>query len=77
MDTNLRKYELIERLVLTEDELLLSQVEAILDGSEILLWNDLNPKLKESINRGLDQSKQGLGTPHEEIMKEFRSRLSK
>ncbi len=77
MDTNLKKYELIERLVLTEDELLLKQVEAILEGSGIEFWDDLNPKLKESINRGLEQSRQGLGTPHEEVMKEFRSRLPK
>lgn len=77
MDANLKKYELIKRLVQTEDELLLKQVEAILEGSNIEFWDDLNPKLKESISRGLEQSRQGLGTLHDEVMKEFRSRLSK
>ncbi len=76
MDAN-KKYELIEKLVMTEDESLLNQVKAVLEGSEIQFWDDLNPKLKESINRGLEQSKQGIGIPHDEIMRQFRSRLSK
>ena len=71
------KYELIEKLVLTEDELLLNQVRAILEGSEIQLWEDLNPKLKASIKRGVAQSKKGKGTPHEVVMKEYPARLQK
>ena len=74
---NLKKYELIERLVNTKDELLLLQVETLLEGSEKDFWDALNPKLKESIERGLAQSKRGEGRPHEEVMKEIRSRLTK
>ncbi|MBI1768534.1 MAG: hypothetical protein HYR67_09180 [Bacteroidetes bacterium] len=75
--TDEKKYELIEKLVHTEDELLLNQVKAILDGSDIDLWNDLNPKLKASINRALDQSKKGIGMVHEDIMNEYRARFKK
>ena len=75
--TDLNKYELIEKLVHTEDELLLNQVKAILDGSNIDLGNELNPKLKSSINRGIEQSKQGLGMVHEDVINEYRARLKK
>ena len=75
--THQKKYELIEKLVHTEDELLLNQVKAILDGSDIDLWSNLNPKLQASIKRGLEQSKQGLGMVHEDVMNEYRARLKK
>ena len=69
------KYALIEKLVKTDDELLLEQVRALLEGNSIQVWDDLNPKLKEALNRGLEQSKKGLGTPHNKVMKEVRARL--
>ena len=75
MDANSKKYELIEKLVITDDELLLEQIGAILEGNTLQVWDELNPKLKEALNRGLDQSKKGLGTPHAEVMKEARVRL--
>lgn len=75
MNANSKKYELIEKLVKTDDELLLEQVGAILEGNTLQVWDELNPKLKEALNRGLDQSKKGLGTPHAEVMKEARARL--
>ena len=75
MDANSKKYELIEKLVMADDELLLDQVHALLEGSAIQVWDDLNPKLKEALNRGLEQSKKGQGTPHAEVIKKVRARL--
>ncbi len=75
--TDQKKYELIERLIHTEDETLLNQIKAILEGSDIDLWDGINPKLKESINRGLEQSKQGVGIVHEDLMNQYRARLKK
>jgi predicted transcriptional regulator len=62
-------------LVNTDDELLLEQVHALLEGNAIEVWDELNPKLKDALNRGLEQSKKGKGTPHDEVMKEIRARL--
>mgnify|MGYP003424906958 CR=1 FL=1 len=67
------KSELIEKLVKSNDEDLLSQIKAILDGSQHQLWDEMNPILKASIQRGVDQSNQRIGMVHEEIMKEYRA----
>ncbi len=77
MDTHQKRHDFIEMLSSTEDELLLNQVEAIPEGSNVSIWDDLNPRLKESIDRGLEQSKRGLGVAHDEVMKDFRARLPK
>ncbi len=76
MDTK-EKYQLIEKLVLSKDEKLLLQVKSIIEGNELKLWDELNPRLKASIQRGLDQSNEGLGIVHEEAMKEYRKKLKK
>jgi hypothetical protein len=71
------KYQLIEKLVLSKDENLLLQVKSIIEGNELKLWDEMNPKLKASIQRGLDQSHKGIGMVHEEAMKEYRKKLKK
>ncbi|HEY5824918.1 MAG TPA: hypothetical protein VIT44_11155 [Cyclobacteriaceae bacterium] len=71
------KYELIEKLVLTEDEAVLQQVKELLEGNATFFWNELAPKLKESINRGLEQSDNNIGFSHDESMKQARARLQK
>ena len=72
-----QKYELIEKLVLSKDDDLLMQIKRIIDGNELTLWDEMNPKLKASIQRGLDQSHRGIGIVHEEAMKEYRKKLKK
>ncbi len=71
------KYELIEKLVLSKDDNLLLQVKSIIEGNELTLWDEMNPKLKASIQRGLDQSHKGIGVVHEDAMKEYRKKLKK
>lgn len=72
------KYELIEKIVNTENETLLQQVKHLLEEEEAEDWNDLPVELKKSIQRGLSQSKKGQGTPHSKVMKEIRKKyLSK
>jgi hypothetical protein len=71
------KYQLIEKLVLSKDENLLLQIKELIESSELKLWDEINPKLKASIHRGLDQSQKGIGMVHEEAMKEYRKKLKK
>jgi hypothetical protein len=71
------KYELIEKLVLSKDENLLLQIKSIIEGTELKLWDEMNPKLKASIQRGLDQSHKGMGIVHEEAIREYRKKLKK
>lgn len=76
MDTE-QKYRLIEKLVLSEDENLLSQIQQLIEGNELQFWDEMNPKLKASIKRGLEQSKAGMGVAHEDAMKGYRAKLGK
>lgn len=71
------KYELIEKLVLSKDEAMLLHIKSIIEENELKLWDEINPQLKASIQRGLEQSRQGIGIVHEEAMKEYRKKLRK
>ncbi len=71
------KNELIEKLTKSNDEDLLSQIKAILDGNQQKFWDEMNPVLKASIQRGVDQSNQRIGIAHEEVMIEYRMRIKK
>jgi hypothetical protein len=71
------KYQLIEKLVLSKDNNLLLQVKRIIEGNELKLWDEMNPNLKASIQRGLDQSHKSMGVVHEEAMKEYRKKLKR
>lgn len=66
------KKEIIELISKIEDDVLLNQVKAILEGSQIELWDELTPALKESIQRGINQSTQNEVTPHHEVMSSYR-----
>jgi hypothetical protein len=46
------KSELIDLISKTDDAILLNQIRAILEGTQIVLWNELNPALK-----GLDSKR--------------------
>lgn len=50
------KYTIIEKVVRTEDEAVLNQIKEILDFSEEKFWKDINPSLKASLERGIEQS---------------------
>ena len=70
------KYDLIEKIVNTENETLLHQVKHLLEEEETESWENLNPELKASIKRGLAQSAKGQLTPHEKVMKQLHKKYS-
>ena len=71
------KYDLIERIVKTENEVLLNQVKHLLEEEETESWNDLNPALKASIKRGIAQADKGKVSPHSEVMKRLKKKMGK
>ncbi len=70
------KYDLIEKIVRTDNEILLQQVKTLLEEEEVESLEDLDPALQASIKRGLAQSSKGLVTPHQKVMKQFRKKYS-
>jgi hypothetical protein len=68
------KDALIKKLISTEDDAILNQVREILDISESDFWNNLNPKLKAGIERGIQQAQNGDLTFNSEVMKNIREK---
>ncbi|MDB5282279.1 MAG: hypothetical protein JWO06_1354 [Bacteroidota bacterium] len=71
------KYDLIEKIVNTENETLLYQVKHLLEEDEAESWENLNSSLKASIKRGLAQIDKDKITPHNEVMKGLRKKYRK
>ena len=71
------KYDLIEKIVRTDDQIILNQVKHLLEEEETQSWGTLNPALKKSIEKGLAQSRKGEVKPHSKIIKEIRKKYSK
>jgi len=73
MDTK-EKNTLVKKILDTEDDAILNQIREILDFSSRDFWNNINPKLKASLERAFEQSEKGEVTPHQEVMKELRNK---
>ena len=71
MNLQLEKQNLIDRLKEIEDETLILKVKRIMDDA-----HRSSELLEASIVRGLQQSKSGEVIPHEQVMKEFRSKYN-
>jgi hypothetical protein len=71
------KYDLIEKIVNTDNEVLLQQVKILLEGDGVESWDDLDPNLRASLEEGIAQSDRGEVIPHEEVMKEIRKKYPK
>ena len=72
MDVRLEKQNIINRLEGVTDESLILTVKNLLDYA---LGKDENDELfEQSIARGIQQSKEGKVTPHEEVMAEMRAK---
>ncbi len=70
MDASL-KYSLIEKLVNTEDEAVLNQVNDFL-SLEKNHWDTMNPKLKASLEEALLQVEKKEYVEHEQVIKNIK-----
>lgn len=71
------KYDLIEKIVQTEDETVLHQIKNLLGEGEVESWESLEPELKASLKRGLAQSSKGQVKAHNEIMGKLKKKIKK
>lgn len=71
------KYDLIEKIVQSEDEVLLQQVRHLLDEQETNDWSKIDSSLKQSLNRALIQSEANEVRSHTVVMKEIKARFKK
>ena len=71
------KFKMVEKIMTSDDDVLLNEVKLLLGLSDYDFWNELSDPVKASIQRGLKQSEQGETTPHEKVMAEIRARFLK
>ena len=75
MNLQSKKLELVQLILNTEKPTILAKVEAVLKkekGTD--WWDDISQAEKESIEKGLAEADKGELIPHEEVMKEVRSK---
>ncbi|HEX8528543.1 MAG TPA: hypothetical protein VF646_00905 [Cytophagales bacterium] len=63
MDTTL-KYQLIEKIVQTDDEAVLREIQALLESATGDWWATTSEAERESIERGIGQADRGEVVPH-------------
>ncbi len=71
MDLQTKKIELAKMLLETEDTALLEEIKELFEKQEKDFWEELPETAKEGIKRSQQQAKDGLLTPHEEVMKKY------
>jgi predicted transcriptional regulator len=65
MDSTL-KYQLIEKIVQTNDESLLQEIKVLLESASGDWWEKTSQAERESIERGIQQADRGEVIPHEQ-----------
>jgi hypothetical protein len=71
------KYMIVEKIIQSEDDALLSEVGAILGVPQIDFWHELPNEVKQSINEAKAELDRGEGIPHEQVMAEIKERFLK
>jgi len=68
-----RKLLIIEQLARTSSKKIIDEVEVILKKDDF--WLDLSDAAKASIERGIEDGKNGRKKPHTEVMKKYKKWL--
>ncbi len=71
------KYKIVEKIIQSEDNALLSEVGAILGVSQTDFWHKLPEEVKQSINDAKAELDRGEGIPHDNVMAEIKERFLK
>jgi len=71
------KYKIVEKIIQSEDDILLNEVGAILGLPQTDFWTELPEGIKQSINEAKAQLDRGEGIVHNEIMAGVKERFLK
>ena len=59
MDLNSEKLELLQKIIETQDVVLLKKIKAIFDEIEKEVWEELTPEQQQEINVGIQNENRG------------------
>jgi hypothetical protein len=69
------KYKIVEKIIQSNDDSLLSEVNLLLGLSEGDFWKEIPEEVKEAIHQAKAQLDQGEGIAHEQITAEVKKRF--
>jgi hypothetical protein len=71
------KNKIVERILLSDDDVLLNEIEALVGLSDNDFGTTLPTHIKDAIDKAKSQLDAGEGIPHQVVMNEMRSRFLK
>lgn len=71
MNFHLEKIELAKMLLETEDKSLIKEIKALFKTHEKDFWNELPQHVKDGVKKSRKQAKNGLLTPHDDVIKKY------
>ncbi|QTE36568.1 hypothetical protein ACRQ5D_12415 [Mucilaginibacter sp. P25] len=69
------KYKIVEKIIQSNDDNILNEINSLLGLSENDFWSDLPTPVQQAIDKAKNQLDQGKGTPHKEVMAKIQSRF--
>ena len=72
-----QKNRIVEKILQSEDDVLLNEIDSLLTSSKHDFWNDLPPEVKRSIDIAKAELDNGEGIPHKQVMSEIKARYLK
>ena len=70
-----QKYRLVEKIIHTDDEALLREVEELLGLASEDFWYDLPSHVQQNINKAKEELDNGLGLKHEYVWSQIEKRF--
>ncbi|HEY0246284.1 MAG TPA: hypothetical protein VGC01_12020 [Mucilaginibacter sp.] len=58
------KYKIVEKIIQSEDDVVLNEIKSMLDVQEVDFWFDLPEEVKQSVNIAKNELNSGKGIPH-------------
>ena len=76
MNVEAKKLELVQMILKTDKPSVLEKISKILTkDSDVDFWDELPTRVKDSINRGIEQAQEQNTTPHSDVMKKHKKWL--
>ncbi len=69
------KYQIVEKIVQSNDESLLNEIKSLIGLSEGDFWTDLPTEVKQAVNKAKGELDRGEGIPHSTVMAEVKNRF--
>ena len=72
-----QKYKILEKIIQSEDDVLLSEIDSLLSSSQTDFWPGLPLEVKQGIDKAKSELDNGEGISHQQVMSEMKERFQK